>query len=120
MLVERDLGLLDVEVLQQHAGLACVLAGNEVDRAQGFEGAQRDVLQVADWSRDEIEHQRGCAQYFSRRSRGMFLRWKSAKRQLYRLSRRPPCHLPSPSKRTFTSVGVWKVLSPAWRNEISV
>ena len=53
--VVADGGRADVEVVEQLLGLARVLAGNFVDRAQHAQRAQGDVFQVADGRGDEIE-----------------------------------------------------------------
>jgi hypothetical protein len=45
----------DFEVVEQLLGLACVFAGDAVGRAQDAQGAEGDVLKVADRRADEIE-----------------------------------------------------------------
>jgi hypothetical protein len=42
-------------VIEKFLGLACVFAGNEVNVAENFKRAQRDIAQVADGSSDEVE-----------------------------------------------------------------
>ena len=56
--VKGDLRAADLKVLEQPPGRACVLAGDEIDAAQGLQRPQRDVPQVADRGGDEIEHGR--------------------------------------------------------------
>ena len=53
--VVADSGGTDVEVVEQLLGLARVLAGDLVDRAQHTQRAQGDVFQVADGRGDEVE-----------------------------------------------------------------
>ncbi len=53
--VVADGGGADVEVIEELLGLARVLARDFVDRTQDAEGAQGDVLEVADGRGDEIE-----------------------------------------------------------------
>jgi hypothetical protein len=55
-LVERELRLLDVEVLEQQSGLARVLAGDIVDLPQRLKRADGDIAEVADRCRDQVEH----------------------------------------------------------------
>lgn len=51
----RDHGLPDVEVLEELAGVAGVLGGDEVTVPEDAEGTQRDVLEVPDGGGDEVE-----------------------------------------------------------------
>ena len=46
---------VDAEVGQEDAGAAGVLAGDERDLLQDAERAQRDVLEIAEGSRDDVE-----------------------------------------------------------------
>ena len=55
VLVVADGRRADVEVVEQLLRLARVLTGDAVDRAQDAEGAQGDVLQIADGRSDEVE-----------------------------------------------------------------
>ena len=55
VLVEGDLGLFDLEVLEQQAGFARIFARDDIDAAQHLERTQRDVAQVADGGGDEGE-----------------------------------------------------------------
>ena len=55
VLVVADGGRADTEVVEQLLRLARVLAGDAVDRAQDAQGAQGDVLQIADGRGDEVE-----------------------------------------------------------------
>jgi hypothetical protein len=48
-------GLFDIEILEQVSGVAGVLGGDDVAFAQGAEGAQGDVFEIADRSRDQIQ-----------------------------------------------------------------
>jgi len=55
VLVERQCGPGDPEVLQQTSGAPGVLAGDEVRLGEGARGPGREVVQVADGRRDEQE-----------------------------------------------------------------
>ena len=56
VLVIGDEGFVDAVVLQEDSGVACVFGGDEVDGAEGIEGAESDVGEVADGGCDEVEH----------------------------------------------------------------
>lgn len=56
MLVEGELGLLDIKVAQQHAGGARVLAGDHVDALERLDGAQGHIAKVANGGCDKVEH----------------------------------------------------------------
>jgi hypothetical protein len=53
--VVADGGGCDAEVVEKLLGLARVLAGDAIGGAQDAEGAEGDVLEVADGGGDEIE-----------------------------------------------------------------
>ena len=53
--METNGGFVDAVVVQQLAGLAGILASHQVHFAEDAQGAQGDVLEVADGSGDEIE-----------------------------------------------------------------
>src|SRR5947199_3753909 len=55
MLVIADRRLTDAVVMQQFPRLACVLAGDGISLLKHAQRTQRDVFQVADRSRDEVE-----------------------------------------------------------------
>ncbi len=54
-----DHGLPDVEVLQELAGVAGILGGDEVALAEDAEGAQGDILEVPDGGGDEVQRAGG-------------------------------------------------------------
>jgi hypothetical protein len=56
VLVERDLRLVNLKALEQLAGVARILGGDEVNRAQRVECAGADVAQIADGGGDQVEH----------------------------------------------------------------
>jgi hypothetical protein len=58
VLVITDGGLLDPEVIQQLLRLACVLAGDQITLLQHTKRSQRDVLQVAYRTGNEVEARR--------------------------------------------------------------
>ena len=60
VLVERDERFLDAVVLEQWRGMAGVLAGDAVGLEQGLQGAQGDVIPMADGRRDEREAGAWC------------------------------------------------------------
>jgi hypothetical protein len=43
-------------MLQQDAGMPCVLGRHEVDVAQNFERAQGDIAQISNWRCDNVKH----------------------------------------------------------------
>lgn len=51
---------LDLEVVQQLLGVARVLTGNEVSMAEHAQRPQRDVLQIPDRSRYDVEPRSQC------------------------------------------------------------
>ena len=55
MLVIRDGTLADAVAAEQHAGDARVLCGDDIGAGQDFERAQRDIAEIADRRRDEVE-----------------------------------------------------------------
>ena len=58
----------DAVVIQQLLGLTCVFAGDQVDSLEHAQGAQRDVLEIADRSGDQVERARGRAASLRRES----------------------------------------------------
>ena len=55
VLVERDERLPDPQMGEQAAGVAGVLAGDEVGRLEGGPGPRREVVEVADRGGDDQE-----------------------------------------------------------------
>src|SRR5438105_8125390 len=55
MLVITDRGLGNTVVVQKLAGVARILAGDEIGFAKHAQGAQSDVLQIADRSRYQVK-----------------------------------------------------------------
>jgi hypothetical protein len=56
VLVIADGRFGDAGVIQKLAGLARVLAGDQVGFTQRAKGAKRDVFEVADGGRDDVEN----------------------------------------------------------------
>ena len=46
--MHREQRLVDAEVLHEPPGIARVLGGNQIDGAQDFERAKRDVAEITD------------------------------------------------------------------------
>lgn len=58
--VVGDLVGFDIEMGQQTPSIAGILRRDHIHRAQSFQGAQSDVVQMADGCGDEVEHQAAC------------------------------------------------------------
>lgn len=61
MLVVRAGGRRYFVVIEQPAGVACVLRQDNVNRAENLDGAKGDVAEVSDRRADEIEPTRYAA-----------------------------------------------------------
>ena len=58
MLVQADQLCRDLKMVQQFTGVPRVLAGDNVHRPQNVQGAERDVLQVADRRSNKVKRSR--------------------------------------------------------------
>jgi hypothetical protein len=55
--VQTDEGFFDAEMVEEKSAVTGVLGGDEIGGAEGFDGAQRDVLAVADGCWNDAQHE---------------------------------------------------------------
>lgn len=56
VLVEANEGFFDAKVLEEESAVARILCGNEVGGAERLDGAEGDILPVADRSGNDAQH----------------------------------------------------------------
>ena len=65
MLEIADGGRADIVSRQQMRGVASILAGDQISFGENACRTRREIFEVADWSRDDIEDARAASKWTS-------------------------------------------------------